>query len=477
MPGMAIAAEPGVPVREGVYGDRVAAVEPGGIEYIPESERHGRPSNLFWTWMSPNLEFATVFVGVIPIAIFGGAFWTTVVALVLGSALGSLTLGILSSWGPKFGIPQMVESRGAFGFFGNYLPAGLNTFTAGVGWFIVNSVSGAFALQSLFGWHFWIGYVIVVVAQVGVAFIGHNFVHVFERAVFPYLAVVFAIATIVILTKTHFGAGFDHKAPVPFGGSSAAFILALFISYGYAVGWNPYASDYARYLPTTSDRRRVGLWAALGVFVSCAVLELVGAGVATLHGTNSNPTTNFTDPLGHALGDAVLVGITIGAIAANVLNIYSGSMSFLTLGFRMPLRLRRALTAVASGALGLAIGLIYKAQVGPGSHYENFLLAITYWISPWLAVVLLDYWLRGGVYDEREFFDTRRVRWKAPVAMAAGIAASVPFWDQGHPIPLGYFPKHHPQIGDLSFFVGFAVAAIVYAALNFRALRLRVAAA
>src|SRR5712691_6948722 len=244
---MAVAAEsPGVPVREGVYGDRVGAVEPGGIEFISAQERHGRPLDLFWTWMSPNLEFATIFVGVIPVAFFGGGFWATVLALVLGTGLGSLTHGILSSWGPKFG------------FLGNVLPAGLNTFTAGIGWFIVNSVSGAFALQALFGWRFWIGYVLVVVAQVGVAFLGHNLVHALERAVFPYLAVVFAIATGVILWKTHYSAGFNaHNSPG--GGTSAAFIIAFFIAYGYAVGWNPYASDYSRYLPQTTNRRRVGL--------------------------------------------------------------------------------------------------------------------------------------------------------------------------------------------------------------------------
>jgi nucleobase:cation symporter-1, NCS1 family len=456
-----------VPVREGIYGDRVATVEPGGIEFIPEHERHGRPLDLFWTWTSPNLEFATVFVGVIPVAFFGGGFWPTALALVLGTGLGSLTHGILSSWGPRFGVPQLVQARGAFGFVGNFLPAGLNAFTAGVGWFIVNSVSGAFALQSLFGRQFWIGYVLVVVAQVGVAFVGHNFVHVFERAVFPYLAVVFVLATAVILSKTHVGAGFDpHFSPG--GGSSAAFILALFISYGYAVGWNPYASDYSRYLPGTVGRRRVGLAAGLGVFGSCVVLEVAGAGVGTLHGASANPTTNFTAPLGHALGDAVLIGITIGAVAANVLNIYSGAMSFLTLGIRLPLRLRRALVALASGALGLTIGLVFKAQVGPGSHYENFLLAIAYWITPFLAVVLVDYRLRRGEYDEREFFDRRRRCWRAPLAMAAGMAASVPFWDQEHPIPRGYFPSHYPQIGDLSFFVGFIVAAAVYLALNAR---------
>jgi NCS1 family nucleobase:cation symporter-1 len=128
--------------------------------------------------------------------------------------------------------------------------------------------------------------------------------------------------------------------------------------------------------------------------------------------------------------------------------------------------------ATASGALGLVIGLVFKAQVGPGSHYENFLLAISYWITPFLAVVLLDYyWLRRGRYSETEFFDRHREHWQAPVAMLCGIAASVPFWDQGHPIPLGYIPKHYPQLGDLSFFVGFIVAAAVYLVLNARAAR------
>ena len=36
-----------VPVREGDYGERVARVEPGGVEYISLKERHGKPIQLF----------------------------------------------------------------------------------------------------------------------------------------------------------------------------------------------------------------------------------------------------------------------------------------------------------------------------------------------------------------------------------------------------------------------------------------------
>src|ERR1700752_498170 len=138
-----------VPVREGEYGEAVAKVEPGGVEYISHSERHGKPIDLFWTWLSPNLEFATVFVGVLGVAVFGLSVWETALAIIIGTALGSATHWVLSSWGPKFGVPMMVESRGAFGFLGNVLPAGLNTITGAFGWFIVNSVSGSFGLQAL----------------------------------------------------------------------------------------------------------------------------------------------------------------------------------------------------------------------------------------------------------------------------------------------------------------------------------------
>jgi NCS1 nucleoside transporter family len=461
-----------VPVREGEYGARITAVEPGGVEYIPERERHGTPLQLFWTWMSPNMEFATVFVGVLPIAVFGGGFWPTVIGVTLGTLMGSITHGILSTMGPRFGVPQMVASRAAFGYFGTFLPAALNWLTASFGWFIVNSVSGTFALVTLTQvlFHnqisFPIAFTVVVVAQVIVAFIGHNLIHQFEKVIFPYLGIVFALATIIILAQTHPGLGFNPKAPVAFGGPSGAFILAVFIAFGYAIGWNPFASDYSRYLPKNSDPMKVALAAGLGVFVSCTVLEIAGAGAATIAAQGANPTEQFTNPLPFVLQVLVLLGIALGAVAANVLNIYSGSMSFLTLGIKLPLELRRALSALVFGAIGLVIGLLLQGNIGPDSKYVNFLLLITYWITPYLAVVITDYLLHRGQYPEILFYDSAWRNWKGFIAMLAGIIATIPFWDQAPPIPLGWVPTNYPQFGDLSFFAGGIVATVLYLILH-----------
>src|ERR1700733_6690433 len=108
-------------------------VEPGGIEAIPSSKRHGSPWQLLATWSAPNLEFATVFVGVIAIGFFGLSFKYAVLAIILGTAFGALTQGVLSTWGPREGLAQLVLSRTAFGNLGNILPAGINAIVAGLG--------------------------------------------------------------------------------------------------------------------------------------------------------------------------------------------------------------------------------------------------------------------------------------------------------------------------------------------------------
>ena len=73
---------------DGTYRDRIVAVEPGGNEFIAEADRHGRPRQLFWTWTSPNLEFATIFVGVLAVAAYGMTFWQAVAGIVIGTGLG-----------------------------------------------------------------------------------------------------------------------------------------------------------------------------------------------------------------------------------------------------------------------------------------------------------------------------------------------------------------------------------------------------
>ncbi|HEY4268725.1 MAG TPA: cytosine permease [Galbitalea sp.] len=447
-------------------------IEAGGIEAIPSSRRHGSPWQLFATWSAPNLEFATVFVGVIAVAFFGLGFWQAIAAIVIGNALGGATQGILSTWGPREGLAQLVLSRTAFGSRGNILPAGINALVAGIGWFAVNSVSGAFALSYLVDPKLktlptWVALIIIVVLEIVLAFVGHDLVQIFERYASIVLGVVFIIAAIFVFTSAHTAISGHGSNAFSFGG----FSLTVGAAFGYAAGWNPYASDYSRYLPKNTSRTKIFWAAGLGNFVSCTVLMAAGAAAATVAGYNpDNPTASFVAPslMPGWVTAITLIAIAIGAIAANALNVYSGAMSFLAVGIKIPFSLRRAIVAVGFGVIGFIVALTALHDVG--ATYTDFLLIIAYWIAPWLGIVFVDRLLRRGTAITELVPDKARYsNWAGPIAFV--VATVVSIWLFADQVKfVGVIAKAttpdkpfaNPAIGDLTAIVGFILAGLIY---------------
>jgi NCS1 nucleoside transporter family len=449
-------ADPAEPTTDGSYRDRVIAVEPGGNEFIAEEDRHGKPSQLFWTWTSPNLEFATIFVGMLAVLAFGMGFWQAVVGIAIGTGLGAVAHYFLSARGPLHGVPQMVLGRMAFGFKGNAVPSVLMSVTAGVGWFATNSVSGAFALSTLFGFPALVGLIIIVLLQTGFAFFGHNLVQAFEKYSFPVLAVVFIAASVAIFMHADLG------APVGAGGvgGMGGFLLTVGTAFGYAAGWTPYAADYTRYLPSTVSTARTGLFASAGLFISCFVLEVVGAASVTTGEANlGDPTGSFTSELASPLAKATLLAIAIGAIAANSINIYSGAMAFVTIGIKLPAHIARALVTVFFGVAGFLIA--WWALADAAASYEAFLLIIAYWIGPWLGVVFADQYLRRGQKIAGFLYDRSYANWNGLLSFLIGLVVSVVLFSNQEKF-IGVVAKAVPQLGDITFFVGFLLAGGAY---------------
>jgi len=444
------------PTTDGSYRNKIVAVEPGGNEFIAEADRHGKPSQLFWTWTSPNLEFATIFVGMLAVLAFGMNFWQAVAGIAIGTGLGALAHYFLSARGPLHGVPQMVLGRMAFGFKGNAVPAVLMSVTAGVGWFATNSVSGAFALSTLFGFAPLVGLIIIVLLQTGFAFFGHNLVQAFEKYSFPVLAVIFLGASIAIFMHADLG------APVSAGGvgGMGGFLLTVGTSFGYAAGWTPYAADFTRYLPSTVSTARTGLFASTGLFISCFVLEVVGAASVTTGEANlGDPTGSFTSELSSWLGNLTLLAIAIGAIAANSINIYSGAMAFVTIGIKLPSHIARALVTVFFGVAGFLIARWALADAA--ASYEAFLLIIAYWIGPWLGVLFADQYLRRGQKIAGFLYDRSYANWNGLLSFMIGLVVSVVLFSNQEKF-VGVVAKAVPQLGDITFFVGFLIAGGAY---------------
>lgn len=438
------------------YGARVAAVEPGGIERILDVERHGRPWQLLATWSSPNLEFATIAVGILGPLAFGMSFWSTVSAIVVGTLLGAILQGILSTWGPPSGLAQMVLSRTAFDSTGNALPAGLNALVAGIGWFTVNSVSGTLALHALIGGPRWVWLLVVVLVQLVLATFGHNMVQAFERYAFPVLGLVFIVGAIVVFSKAHPGASSD---PIP-----GAWLIQMSAALGYACGWNPYAADYSRYLPEKVDPRQVAVSAAVGVFVSCVFLEAAGAAMVSAAGKAADIDPGvYTGLMPTWLGDITLICIAVGAVAANALNVYSGAMSAIAVGVRLHLSKTRAAIAILFGVCGFILALV--AIENPSVDYENFLLVISYWITPWVAIVFVDRYLRRG---QDLVALSQNSAFKNPAGVISMfLAMVVSVWLFSNQTEyVGLLVKHQPHLGDITPFVGAILAAGLYLGLR-----------
>jgi len=442
------------------YGDEVLHVEPHGIDPISPSERHGRPRNVFTLWFSANLEFATLTVGVLPIALFGLNMWQAAFAILIGNVAGALAIGFLSTFGYRWGVPQLVQSRGAFGMRGNILPA-LANFIAGVGWYAVNTVLGVYALQWLLPIGFLPDLIIMVLIQAAVSIYGHNLIHWVEKVSALILAVVFLLVTVYAWGHIHFGIAENVKAEL-FSGTFGSFILSLGVALSYLMGWMTFSSDYTRYLPKDSSFGKVFSAAFWGNVIPCVWLELLGAGLGTITFV-AKPTDLVAGILPHALAVITMLAIMLGTVTANVLNIYSGSLSLMALDLNWVRAIapKRWVAALIIGILGAVLSYI-GGQSGYYTSYSNFLYVLSYWISPWLAIVLVDYLMfrRTGSQVQDFYENSGKVR-AGFFALIIGFAASMPFFNQA--LYLGFIAKNYPQIGDLSYYVSFVVAAIIYA--------------
>ncbi len=435
------------------YKDQVLEVEPTGIEAVGDEQRHGSPRDLFGLWFSANAEIATWMVGVFITSLYGTDLRGAVAGIVLGNVLGFALLGALAILGPRLGVPQMVASRLAFGTNGNVAPAALS-FLAGVGWFAINTVFGAYALQSIVGANYFVALAIMLVLQIAIAVYGYNMIHAFERWSAVLLAAGFVLLGIATLPHAAWSGGFNVHAPIALGGATAGFIFATALAFSYATGWIPCAADYARYLPGASDARKVWWYSFAGCALPCIALQIMGAATVTATHVDlntSNPTAAIAQLLGSGVvAKLVLATIVLGTLTANCMNLYSGALAALV-AFRV--RLPRASVALVVGLIGALIAVGGGHPDTTAEAYTNFLLLLSYWASPWAAVVLVDM-LRNGVSRDPE----RSPSWSSGVlAWLLGLIASLPFWNQA--LYQGFVARAYPQLGDVSYYVGFIVAA------------------
>ena len=436
-------------------------VEQYTIRPIPGSARHGSARGLLPFWFTVNASVYTIGLGFFA-AQFRLGLWPTITAIAAGAAVGGAFMAAHSAQGPRLGVPQLVQSRAQFGFYGALLP------NAAIWLLFLSSLVAAdlTAGATLAGlWHISLAQAVMVVCFVGwlLAVLGYRILHGATKVI----AVAALIMAGVLLARLAQRLGGAPAGPTSFGVSTWLSCFSIMVV--AQVAWAPYVADYSRYLPSGTSSRQAFWHTYLGSVAGAAIFASVGAmaGTIMLRTTGTSLIGYLSTLLPGAAWLAVIV-LLLGTVAAATVNLYSSVLAGLAIGSRnggaAPAPVVRGIAAgVIMAVTGyLATGISARLLI----DITDLAAPLIYLVVPWSAINLADYYLvRRGRYDVRVLFSSvgrnRDVNWRTMLAFLAGLAAEVPFADSLYPAFEGPVATAWNGL-DISWLVGFVVAGGLY---------------
>ncbi|MCT9622111.1 MULTISPECIES: cytosine permease [unclassified Curtobacterium] len=408
----------------------VRTVERQGTDVIAESDRKGRPRDLFWPWFAANISVLGLSYGSFVLG-FGISFWQATIVSVIGVAFSFLLCGIVAIAGKRGSAPTMVLGRAAFGVRGNRLPAFLSWILT-VGWETALASAAVLATSTVFRELGWDGGVLtklvalVVVAAlvVGAGIAGFDVIMRLQTWITVITAVLTIVYVVLALPSIDLGA----IAALPAGSAQNVVGALVLVMTGFGLGWVNAAADYSRYLPRSASTRGVVWWTTFGGALAPIVLVVLGV---LLAGSSKDLNTAIAaDPIG-ALTTVLPVWFLIpfalvavlGLVGGAVLDIYSSGLALLSAGIRIP----RPVAAGVDGVFMVA-GAVYVVFFADSfiQPFQAFLVTLGVPIAAWCGIFVADVVIRRAPYAERELEDRRGrygdVRWLAVGLVVVGTA-------------------------------------------------------
>ena len=445
-------------VSEQVGGGPIGGeVESHSIDIIPGDERGGKVSGQFTLWFATNANVFNFVLGGFAILFGLNVFWA-LIAMFLGAFLGLAFTSLHAVQGPRLGVPQMIQSRGQFGFYGAIIVF-LASVVLDVGYLAAQQVVQAQSLNDLTGAvsiPVWI--IIVTIPAVLLAIFGYGWIHRIQ----PALTVLFGAALLaaVILTAISGdslakGMGGTHLSSFPI------FVAAVGLFFMNMLSWAVYVSDYSRYLPRSVSASRT-YWAVFGGNALGACLY----GGLGIYVTALSPDSDSVVSLGTIAGKWILPIMALSLLGSDAMNAYTGMLSLESVRSTFQ-KVVASRTARITGLLVMFVAATILAETGYKTFltsFENFINVLLFFFVPWSVINLVDFYLvKKGRYDVTSFFTPKGIyggwRWTALIPYVVALGAQVPFIDQT--LYVGPMVK---VIGgaDISWLVGFVVAGAGY---------------
>ncbi|KAI9726114.1 MAG: hypothetical protein M1834_009411 [Cirrosporium novae-zelandiae] len=453
-------------------------VETRGIERVPEDERTDSSLLKVGTmWLAANMVVSAFAIGALALPVFYMGFVDALLTIFFLNLLGVLPVCFFSTFGPRFGLRQMVLSRFWFGYYGVKLIAVFNVLAC-LGWSSVNVIVGSQLIHAVNNdVPGYAGIIIIAVCTFLVTLFGYKIVHAYE---FWSWIPSFIVFLIVLGEFAHSGAFYN--IPMGVGSSEIGSVLSFSASvFGFATGWTSYAADYTVYQPVNSSRTKVFFFVFAGLMLPLCFTEMLGLAVMTASyndqsyldsyensGIGGLLATVLIPPLG-GFGKFCLVILALSIIANNCPNIYSISLTLQVLSRYTQMVPRFIWTFIGT--------VVYCAIAIPGySHFEdvleNFMLLIGYWLAIYEGISLPEHFIfiRGfGGYKVENYDQPRHLPpgFAAIVAFCFGVFGAVMGMSQTWFVgPIAKHIGEPPYGGDIGFELAFCFAAVVYTSLR-----------
>jgi NCS1 family nucleobase:cation symporter-1 len=370
-------------------------LEVHSIEQIPPSERHGRPWTLFTLWFASNVQVNGLVTGAVAIAV-GLNLELAILAVVVGNLVGALFMAYHSAQGPKLGLPQMIQSRAQFGYFGAILPFAIVVLMY-LGFAVEGGVVAGQAIAGWLGISKDLGIVIFNVVLLVIALVGYQLIHDVSKGISVLSAIVFVALAIEL------GA----HLPAHFKGSSdtlGTFLLAVSVCASWQITWAPYVSDYSRYLPEDTSTAKTFWYTYLASGLGGALIMVLGAMAAAVNSSALNANAiGFLGDRFPAISGLMILILLVSLVPAGAEGPYGAFLTALSSVFASGHELRSTPRARAIFVIAFTVIATVLAVASSGNllgTFENITLFLLYLLVPWTAINLTDFYLvRKGRYD------------------------------------------------------------------------------
>lgn len=445
-----------------------ASIELHSIDYVPDTERHGKVAHLGAIWFVSNINLTAMATGVTALSIGAGLVWT-LIATILGSLFGTFFMAFHSAQGPQLGLPQLVQSRPQFGYLGAAVTVWVFALINYIAYNTSDALLSGDAFHELFGINTNVGYFIAALIAAVIALFGYHWIHRVNRVLtWPLIALMVTLSVAALkdgrLTAETWALGDFQPAP---------FMTVFVIVAGFQLGWAPYVSDYSRYLPASVGVRSTFWWTYLPSAVSGLWVFALGSIMYAAAGPDATPVEAFrsaADSLINGFGWVAVFALLLGLLSVMAINQYGGMMSMISIRDSIrPVAPSRRIRVIGIGIMFITVWLIAQF-VGIerfNSFYGNVLIFLAYAFTPWTSINLVDYFfVRRGNYSIKEMFNPNgmygRWGWRGQTAYLGALVIMVPFM-----VTAPFTGSLAAALGnvDYSMFVGLPVAAVIYLVL------------